>query len=202
MAEKCAGYSNFRTLTRGALTVGDRGGVEREAGTGSDINIALPKRNTLSRGKFPPEDQGSKLLKSLPGVPNSTDFDTVRHSCARKHFEKAKIEVDQKSLCKIKYVRMGCALSLPPPPPSILPSSMYGTFRRFTNPFSRETQYRYLAIFQSLIICNFKSVRMRQKIIYIEITIVLQISNTSMRYCVICIAIRAITDRGASNNLL
>lgn len=63
------GYSNFRELTRGALTVSRRG---------SDINIALPKRNTLSRGKFPPEDQGSKLLKSFLGVPNSVDFSIVR----------------------------------------------------------------------------------------------------------------------------
>jgi len=63
-----AGYSNFRELTRGALTVSRRR---------SDINIVLPKRNTLSRGKFSPEDQGSKLFKSFPGVPNSVDFSTI-----------------------------------------------------------------------------------------------------------------------------
>lgn len=33
---------------------------------GSDINIVLPKRNTLSREKFSPEDQESKLFKSFP----------------------------------------------------------------------------------------------------------------------------------------
>lgn len=47
------------------------------AGRRSDINIALPKRNTLSRGKFPSEDQGSKLLKSLPGAPDSANFSIV-----------------------------------------------------------------------------------------------------------------------------
>lgn len=69
---------------------------------GSDINIALPKRNTLSRGKFPPEDQGSKLLKSFPGVPNYADFGAVRRARARARvFRKNDNEGDQKSLCKI-----------------------------------------------------------------------------------------------------
>lgn len=89
LVEKRAGYPNFRILTRGSLT---------GWGRGSDINIALPKRNTLSRGKFPPEDQGSKLLKSFPGVPNSADFGTVRRA---RVFRKNDNVGDRKSLCKI-----------------------------------------------------------------------------------------------------
>lgn len=97
MAEKRAGYSNFRILTRSALTAADR--------RRSDINIALPKRNTLSRGKFPPEDQGSKLLKSFPGVPNSADFGTVRRARALANFlRKKNKEVTRNPGVKFKYV--------------------------------------------------------------------------------------------------
>lgn len=101
LAEKRAGYSNFRILTRGALTVEDR--------RGSDINIALPKRNTLSRRKFPPEDQGSKLLKSFPGVPNSADFGAVRRARARARDsfleKKTKTKLTGNPCVKFKYVQ-------------------------------------------------------------------------------------------------
>lgn len=97
LAKKRAGYSNFRELTRGALTAGRRG---------SDINIALPKRNTLSRGKFPSEDQRSKLLKSFSGAlltPWTLVSCDVRMNFSNK--KKREQETDQKSLYKIKARR-------------------------------------------------------------------------------------------------
>lgn len=69
LAEEKARYSNFCELTRDALTAYGRTGAwdkSEKRMQGSDINIVLPKRNTLSRGKFPSGDQGSKLLKSFP----------------------------------------------------------------------------------------------------------------------------------------
>jgi len=68
-----------------------------------DINIALPKPNTLSRGNLPPKDQRSKLLKVL-----GADFDGAARIANSSRIER---EANQKSASGIQ-ARMRIAMPI------------------------------------------------------------------------------------------